>query len=172
MVVLFWVWVVVAICASAGVYLALWSTLVFPIHQMTPVWVFPAYPLLLTAPFAANLLNSAVKAGRVDQVGGLPVAMAAVSVQGMGFSLSFMVLAAFVYRLMTQKLPRDTQRPGVFISIGPAGFTTAGIVQLGGLAADILPDDFLEPGMTPHAAFTLKLLSVMIGLWLWGLTVW
>lgn len=172
MMVLFWVWVVVAICASAGVYLVLWSTLIFPIHTMTPVWVFPAYPLLITAPFAANLINAAVKVGRIDHIDGLPVAMAAVAVQGMGFSLSFMVLAAFVYRLMTQKLPRDTQRPGVFISIGPAGFTAAGIVQLGGLAPYILPEDFMEPGMTAHAVFILKLLSAMIGLWLWGLAFW
>lgn len=120
-------WVVVAVCASSGVYLILWSTLIFPIHTMTPVWVFPAYPLLITAPFAGNLLNVAVKAGMMHQFDGLPIAMAAVAVQGMGFSLSFMVLSAFVYRLMTQKLPRDTQRPGVFISVGPAGFTAAGI---------------------------------------------
>lgn len=191
--VVFWLWVVVAVCASSGVYLILWSTMVFPIHTMTPVWVFPAYPLLITAPFAGNLLNAAVKAGMVYQIDGLPIAMAAVAVQGMGFSLSFMVLSAFVYRLMTQKLPRDTQRPGVFISVGPSGFTTAGIgepfcsytctscfdhvadltaVQLGGLAADYLPDDFMLPGMTPHAVFILKLMSGMIGLWLWGLSIW
>lgn len=125
--VLFWIWVVAAIFASAGVYLILWSTLIFPIHTMTPVWVFPAYPLLITAPFGGNLINSAVKVGLVSRINGLPVALAAVTVQGMGFSLSFMVLAAFVYRLMTQKLPRDPQRPGVFISIGPSGFTVAGI---------------------------------------------
>lgn len=125
--VLFWIWTVVAVCASAGVYLVLWSTLIFPIHTMTPVWVFPGYPLLITAPFAGNLINSAVKVGQTAQINSLPIAMAALAVQGMGFSLSFMVLAAFVYRLMTQKLPRDTQRPGVFISIGPSGFTTAGI---------------------------------------------
>lgn len=133
----------------------------------------------------------------MDDIDGLPIAMAAVAVQGMGFSLSFMVLSAFVYRLMTQKLPRDTQRPGVFISIGPSGFTTAGIgesscayactsifyhssgpnfgtvtVQLGGLAADYLPVNFMMPGMTAHAVFILKLLSGLIGVWLWGLSIW
>lgn len=189
-----------AVCSSAGVYLILWSTLIFPIHTMTPVWVFPGYPLLITAPFAGNLVNAAVKVGRVGQINGLPIAMAAVAVQGMGFSLSFMVLAAFVYRLMTQKLPRDTQRPGVFISVGPSAFTAAGLgglpaprllrlvilssvkllicalpifaVQLGGHAADFLPADFLMPGMTEHAVFVLRLLSSMIGLWLWGLALW
>lgn len=47
-----------------------------------------------------------------------------------------------------------------------------GVVQLGGLAADILPNDFMMPGMTAHAVFILKLLSSMIGLWLWGLAIW
>lgn len=97
---------------------------------MTPVWVFPAYPLLLTAPFAGNLINSCASSGNMGSIGGLPIAMAGVAVQGMGFCLSFMILAAFIYRLMTQKLPRDMQRPGVFISIGPSGFTVAGIGKL------------------------------------------
>lgn len=30
----------------------------------------------------------------------------------------------------------------------------------------------MMPGMTAHAVFILKLLSAMIGLWLWGLAVW
>ncbi|KUI60623.1 Malic acid transport protein [Cytospora mali] len=169
---MFWIWAVAAVFASAGIYLILWSTLIFPIHTMTPVWVFPAYPLLLTAPFAGNLVNSAVKSGHMDLISGLPIAMAAIAVQGMGFCLSFMILAAFIYRLMTQKLPRDMQRPGVFISIGPSGFTVAGLVHLGRLAADIIPEDFMMAGMTGHAVFIMKLMSSLVGLWLWGLAVW
>ncbi|ROV97704.1 hypothetical protein VMCG_07365 [Cytospora schulzeri] len=170
---MFWVWAVAAVLASAGIYLILWSTLIFPIHTMTPVWVFPAYPLLLTAPFAGNLVNSAVKTGQMELVNGLSIAMAALAVQGMGFCLSFMILAAFIYRLMTQKLPRDMQRPGVFISIGPSGFSVAGIVQLGRLAGDYIPrENFMGPGMTSHAAFIMKLVSSLLGLWLWGLAVW
>lgn len=30
----------------------------------------------------------------------------------------------------------------------------------------------MMPGMTSHAVFILKLLSAMIGLWLWGLAFW
>ena len=94
---------------------------------MTPVWVFPAYPLLLTAPFGGNLVAAASNAGRLGGINTVPVTLAAVTVQGTGFLISFMICAAFLYRLMTQKLPRDHQRPGVFISIGPSGFTCAGL---------------------------------------------
>jgi tellurite resistance protein TehA-like permease len=97
---------------------------------MTPVWVFPAYPLLLSAPFGANLVSAASRSGRLDGINTVPVALAAVTVQGTGFLISFMICAAFLYRLMTQKLPRDHQRPGVFISIGPSGFTCAGLGML------------------------------------------
>lgn len=94
---------------------------------MTPVWVFPAYPLLLTAPFAGNLVAAASKADHLHSINTLSITLAAVAIQGTGFLIAFMVLAAFIYRLMTQKLPRDAQRPGVFISIGPSAFTAAGL---------------------------------------------
>lgn len=80
---------------------------------MTPVWVFPAYPLLLAAPFATNLIGAAERAGFHSNINTLAVAMAAVAMQGTGYLISFMVSASFLYRLMTQKLPRDPRRPGV-----------------------------------------------------------
>ena len=78
---------------------------------MTPVWVFPAYPLLLAAPFAANLIAQAQANGY--DIHSLAIAFCAITVQGTGFLISFMVVASFLYRLMSQKLPKDMQRPGV-----------------------------------------------------------
>lgn len=86
---------------------------VFPIQTMTPVWVFPAYPLLLTAPLATNII-AGDRVGPYDpKINRLAIAVAGVTVQGTGFLISFMISAAFIYRLMTQKLPRDMQRPGM-----------------------------------------------------------
>jgi tellurite resistance protein TehA-like permease len=112
---------------------------------MTPVWVFPAYPLLLSAPFGANLVSAASRSGRLDGINTVPVALAAVTVQGTGFLISFMICAAFLYRLMTQKLPRDHQRPGVFISIGPSGFTCAGLGMLAPFPFLFSPFPFPSP---------------------------
>lgn len=97
---------------------------------MTPVWVFPAYPLLLTASFGANLISGAIKLGMVTSIDTIAIALTAITVQGTGFLIGFMICATFIYRLMTQKLPRNPQRPGIFISIGPSGFTAAGIGML------------------------------------------
>jgi tellurite resistance protein TehA-like permease len=139
------------------------------VHTMTPVWVFPAYPLLLAAPFAHNLIGMAVATHPDTSISKLEIAFCAVAVQGTGFLISFMVCSAFLYRLMTQKLPRDAQRPGVFISIGPGGFTCAGIVSLGTLAPSIIPSDFLGGEL---AIPGIQVLSLMLGIWLWGLSCW
>ncbi|KAF6819972.1 c4-dicarboxylate transporter malic acid transporter [Colletotrichum sojae] len=169
--ILFWSYIAMSMMASATIYLILWSTLVFPIHTMTPTWVFPAYPLLLTAPFASNLIMAAASQANQQQVvlNKPAIALCAVATQGAGCLIAFMISAAFIYRLMTQKLPRDFQRPGVFISIGPFAFTVGGIVQLGNQADKILPNNF---GGTDLAAPIVKVVSMMVGLWLWGLSVW
>ncbi|KPM34932.1 hypothetical protein AK830_g11635 [Neonectria ditissima] len=167
--VMFWVHAAVSVCASAGLYLILWSTLVFPVHTMTPTWVFPAYPLLLNAPFAANLISAAQKSGHSLKLNPTAVALGAATLQGTGCLIAFMISAAFIYRLMTQKLPRDTQRPGIFMSIGPYGFTAAGIAQLGNQAESIVPPTFLG---TPHVAAIIKVVCVLVSLWLWGLAMW
>ncbi|KAH6621080.1 voltage-dependent anion channel [Chaetomium sp. MPI-SDFR-AT-0129] len=184
---LFWVYLGMSTLISASLYLTLWSTQVFPIHTMTPIWVFPAYPLLLSAPFGGNLVAAAHKTNQLSHINTIPITLAAITAQGTGFLISFMICAAFLYRLMTQKLPRDHQRPGVFISIGPSGFTCAGIVQLGSLAGVVFPPGFMDragsagvsAGVVPSgaagvgdAAYVLRILACMAGLWLWGLSIW
>jgi len=167
--ILFWIYAALCTVVSAGMYLILWSTLVFPVHMMTPTWVFPAYPMLLTAPFAGSLVDAATKSPSPVTINITAVAFCAVTIQGTGCLIAFMISAAFIYRLMTQKLPRDMQRPGVFISIGPFGFTAAGIVQLGSKAEHIIPDGFLG---TQYTVDIVKVMSVLVGLWLWGLAIW
>jgi hypothetical protein len=80
---------------------------------MTPIWIFPAYPLLLLAPFAANLIDSLPDAAAAKRINSTAIALASICVQGTGFLVSLMIYSAFIYRLMTQKLPQETTRPGM-----------------------------------------------------------
>ncbi|PVH81769.1 hypothetical protein DL98DRAFT_587086 [Cadophora sp. DSE1049] len=168
--VLFWAYVAISVIASAGIYLIVWSTQSFPIHMMTPVWIFPAYPLLLVAPFAANLIGALPDAAAADRINSIAIAFSAVCVQGIGFLVSLMIYAAFIYRLMMQKLPRETTRPGMFVSVGPSGFTVAGLVLLGNKSiSKISPNVHFG---NDNAEFVLKLISLLVGIWLWGLCLW
>jgi tellurite resistance protein TehA-like permease len=167
---LFWAYIAVAMLASSGIYLILWSTQTFPVHTMTPIWIFPAYPLLLAAPFGANLIDALPSVASASQINSLAITFGAITMQGTGFLVSMMIYGAFIYRLMTQKLPREQLRPGIFVSVGPSGFTVAGLVHLGNLmTTKTMPSGYM--GDTA-AASVLRLLADLAGLWLWGLCIW
>jgi tellurite resistance protein TehA-like permease len=125
---------------------------------MTPLWTFPIYPMLLTAPMAAAVAPSQ------SRTHALEIGIAAFALQGIGFMISLMIYSAYIYRLMTRKLPRAAARPGMFISVGPSAFTVIGIVQLGQAADEVLEDRLV--------ARVLQVGTVMVGVWLWGLACW
>lgn len=164
MTVLFWVYCALAVAFSCGIYLVLWSTQTFTISQMTPVWIFPAYPLLICGPHAGIL------ADHTEGTRALAIIVGGWVFQGIGFLVSLMIYASFIYRLMTQKLPRESLRPGMFISVGPSGFTIAGVVTMGQRLPYVVPRDFMGNG--PLAAQVSKVGATWMGLWLWGLAFW
>ena len=131
---------------------------------MTPIWIFPAYPLLITGPFASVL------APKLPAIEALQVIVGGVIFQGIGFMVSLMIYAAFIYRLMTQKLPQESLRPGMFISVGPSGFTISGIVGMGQQLPKVVPKDFMGDGEL--AGKVSMVLANWVGLWLWSLAIW
>ncbi|EKG20145.1 C4-dicarboxylate transporter/malic acid transport protein [Macrophomina phaseolina MS6] len=164
MVVLYWVYCGMAIVFSCGIYLIMWSTQTFTISKMTPVWIFPAYPLLIVGPHAGNLAKKTAADRSLD------IIIGGVVLQGIGFMVSLMIYAAFLYRLMTQKLPRESLRPGMFISVGPSGFTISGIISMGQILPNCVPADFMGDGQL--AGQVSKILANWVGIWLWGLALW
>lgn len=131
---------------------------------MTPIWIFPAYPLLIIGPHA-GVLSAHIRTTRA-----LEIIVAGWVFQGIGFLVSLMIYASFIYRLMTQKLPRESLRPGMFISVGPSGFTIAGVVNMGQVLPSVVPVDFMDNGYL--AGQIGKIGATWMGLWLWGLAIW
>ncbi|KAK3073504.1 hypothetical protein LTR53_004888, partial [Teratosphaeriaceae sp. CCFEE 6253] len=164
MYVLFWVYCGLAVVFSLGIYLIMWSTQTFTIAQMTPVWIFPAYPLLVIGPHASVL------SAKLPGPEALDVILGGFVFQGIGFMLSLMIYAAFIYRLMTQKLPQESLRPGMFISVGPSGFTVSGIIGMGHNLPRVVPAEFMGDGVL--AAKVSLIMANWMGLWLWGLALW
>lgn len=86
--------------------------------------------------------------------------------------VAFAVYAAFIYRLMTQKLPRESLRPGMFVSVGPSGFTVAGTITMAANIGAALPENFMDAGDAQLTAQILKIVANWMALWLWGLAIW
>lgn len=133
--------------------------------EMTPVWIFPAYPLLLVGPLAGNLSIAATGVRAVEIIVG------GVIVQGIGFMVSLMIYAAYISRLMLEKLPAETTRPSMFISVGPSGFTIAGIIRMGNNISNALGPTFMG-GNGRLAGEVSQIIANWAGIWLWGLAVW
>jgi C4-dicarboxylate transporter/malic acid transport protein len=183
MIVLFWMDCGLAVCFSIGIYLLMyvrlrsiyyqytnrnrWSTTTFTISQMTPIWIFPAYPLLIIGPHAGNLAPKVE-----DPAISLTIILTGYVIQGIGFLVSLMIYAAFIYRLMTQKLPKESLRPGMFISVGPSGFTIAGVIMMGQELPQTVPSDFMGEGNGELAGKVGMICANYLGLWLWGLALW
>lgn len=127
---------------------------------MTPIWIFPAYPMLIIGPYAGNL--SAI----VPQREALQIIIGGNTIQGVGFLVSMTVYAAFIYRLMTQKLPKENLRPGMFVSVGPSAFTVAGILGMAENTKKAFPPDFMGDGEL--AGNVLYVVASFASLWLWG----
>ncbi|KAF2133359.1 hypothetical protein P153DRAFT_332046 [Dothidotthia symphoricarpi CBS 119687] len=166
MIVLFWFDCGLAVTFSIGIYLTIWSTTTYTISQMTTLWIFPAYPLLIIGPHAGNL---APKVSNPNTA--LTIILGGYTIQGIGFLVSLMIYAAFIYRLMTQKLPKESLRPGMFVSVGPSGFTISGIITMGQHLPSVVPSSFM--GNNGELAGRVGLICAnFIGLWLWGLALW
>ncbi|KXG53828.1 C4-dicarboxylate transporter/malic acid transport protein [Penicillium griseofulvum] len=161
--ILFWIDATLAVMFTAGIYLLLWSTQTFTIAQMTPIWIFPAYPMLIIGPHA-GILSAKLEPSR-----SLSVIIGGMTIQGVGFLVSLMVYSAFIYRLMTQKLPKENLRPGMFVSVGPSGFTVAGLVTMAAETKRSFPADFMGNGAL--AADVLRIVANFSCLWLWGLAI-
>ena len=146
-----------------------WSTQTFTLANMTPVWIFPAYPLLLVGPLAGALSEAMINAPPGDHRR-LNICVSGVICQGLGFSLSSMVYAAFLYRLMTHKLPTESTRPGMFVSVGPSGFTVSSLIQMGAHFPTVVPASFMGNGAL--AGQVTKIVAYWASIWLWGLAIW
>lgn len=137
-----------------------WSTKAFTIGRMTPIWIFPAYPLLIIGPHAAILSS------KLSQDKAFDIIVGGFTLQGIGFMVTIMIYAAFIYRLMTQKLPQESTRPGMFVSVGPCGFTVAGIVGMASNIQHALPNDFMGDHIL--VATIIRVVAYWMSLWIWG----
>jgi tellurite resistance protein TehA-like permease len=162
MIILYWMYCALAVISSSTIYLILWSTQTFTISQMTPIWIFPAYPLLIVGPHAGQL------AKKVPAEDALQIIIGGYIIQGIGFMVSLMIYSAFLYRLMTHKLPKENVRPGMFVSVGPSGFTIAGLITMGQTLPEVVSDDFMGEGNGEFVGKVSMIMANWAGIWLWG----
>lgn len=117
--VLFWCYVACAIVVAIVHYQALFISQNLPISTMTPSWILPIYPLLITGPLAATLIQQQPPWATSR------IWVAGVLGQGLGWMVATFLYVLWTLRLLHNDLPDPSDRPGMYIAVGPTGQFTS-----------------------------------------------
>ncbi|KAL8996744.1 MAG: hypothetical protein Q9169_003815 [Polycauliona sp. 2 TL-2023] len=163
--VLFWIYLACILAAAVIQYQTLFVTRNFNLDSMTPAWLLPIYPLLVTGPMAAVLIQHQPHASAS------PMWIAGIAGQGLGFMVTILMYAMWAIRLLTAEIPAPPMRPSMYVAVGPTAYTIVGLMSLGSTASKGLPDPFL--GESPQAAAkTLYIVAIVAGTFLWLFAFW
>lgn len=163
--VLYWIYVACALCVAIFQYASLFVAERLPVDSAMPAWVMPVYSFLVIGPLAAVMIQTQ------DEVNGLAIWVSAVMFQGLGWTIAVFMYTIYFLRLMSSHLPDPSTRPGMFIGVGPVGYTSAALVSLGNMAPQVIPAGWLSVN-TVAVGDIIKIIGVMAGIFLWLLSFW
>jgi tellurite resistance protein TehA-like permease len=111
----FWIYCAIAFTVSIAQYSMFFRLERLNVTDAVPAWIFPIYPLLVVGPLAGTILPSQpMSASWKIFIGGILF-------KGLAWLISFLMYGIYMQRLMTSELPSPTVRPGMYVSVGPAG---------------------------------------------------
>ena len=113
--ILFWIYFALILIVAIFQYQNLFVEKNLRIADMTPAWILPIYPLLVTGPLAAVIMN------QQPQRAAEAIWAAGVLAQGLGWMVAVFMYGLWTIRLLSADLPPPSMRPGMYIAVGPIG---------------------------------------------------
>ena len=159
---IFWAYTVVTFVLAVGQYVYLFAGQSFSVQTMMPVWLLPIFPVMLTGTVSSVILETQ------HNINPLPLIVAGLTGQGLGFCVSMMMYAHMIGRLMQSGLPNREHRPGLFMNVGPPAFTALALVGL----ANRLPDTISSIDKLPIDVNTIRAVALMCAIFIWTLSLW
>ena len=161
--VLFWIYFVLTFVLAVGQYTVLFMARAATIQSMTPAWILPIFPIMLTGTIAASSVATQEPAKAVEMI------IAGFTAQGLGMLVSLLIYAQYIRRLMNYGLPSASTRAGMFIAVGPPSFTGLALI---GMANGIPKHPFGYFAQHDTAAEILKIMALFTAIFLWSLAFW
>ena len=162
----FWLYTGSVILVAVFQYYVLFVSQRLEISKMVPAWILPIYPLLVTGPLAGVLLANQPASSAV------PIFVSGVLSQGLGWMVATFLYVIWTLRLFSADLPPPSGRPGMYIAVGPTGYTAQALLTLGSRCPKILPRNFLGASAGLSAGEVLRVLGTISGIFLWLLAFW
>ncbi|EHA54414.1 hypothetical protein MCOR27_010312 [Pyricularia oryzae] len=163
--VLFWVYCAAVLIVGVGQYYVLFQKERLKITDAIPAWIFPIYPLLVIGTMAGTMIPSQPEDSQFRMW------IAGVALQGLSWTVALMMYTLYTQRLMTSSLPAPPTRPGMYVSVGPAGYTSAGLISLGTQASSVVPEDTFNISNLPDGDI-IRVIGVVSGLFIIIFAFW
>ncbi|CAG5163850.1 uncharacterized protein ALTATR162_LOCUS6561 [Alternaria atra] len=157
-------------CAAAFLVGVIQYSLFFRLERLNvgdavPAWIFPIYPLLVVGTLAGTILPSQ------PETPSWKIFVGAVLFQGLAWVVSFLLYGLYMQRLMTSSLPSPTTRPGMYVSVGPAGYTAAGLLSLANQAPSLISANYFTNISVPDGEI-VRIIGIMSGLFIILFAYW
>lgn len=164
--VLFWMYFACATLVAVLQYYIIFQTERLHVSEAMPAWILPAYPFLVSGPLAAQIAKT-----QPDTTAALQIIVAGISGQGLGWVLSLLMYSVYFTRLIRSDIPNPSLRPGMYVSVGPAAYTAAGLLALGQQAHLQMPKGYM--GITSLDVGDVWLaVALPATLFLWMVAIW
>jgi C4-dicarboxylate transporter/malic acid transport protein len=122
--VLFWLYFALTFLSSIAAFSFLFTNPSLKIQDMTPAWDLPIFPIMLSGTIAA----SGAKFQHPENA--IPMIVAGLTAQGLGFLVSVLMFASYLRRMIQYGFPSAASRPGMMIAVGPPSFTALAVIGM------------------------------------------
>ncbi|EQL01867.1 C4-dicarboxylate transporter/malic acid transport protein [Ophiocordyceps sinensis CO18] len=159
----FWAYLALTLVLAIGQYSFVFAAHSFGLQTMMPTWILPIFPIMLSGTIASVIADTQ------PDIAAVPILVAGLTCQGLGFSVAVLMYAHMVGRLMQSGLPNREHRPGLFMCVGPPAFTALAVIGMAkGLPAVAGP----VPGSLFLDAGVIRTIAVIVAVFLWALSFW
>jgi C4-dicarboxylate transporter/malic acid transport protein len=160
--VLFWLYFACTLLVAIFQYWYLFMAKQLLVKSMAPSWILPIFPVMLSGTLANIIASNQPPESR------MPIIVAGVASQGLGWTVAVCLYAVMIVRLMEQGLPAPNARPGMFICVGPPGFTILALIGM----SKALPEGYGYFATNPMAIPALKAMALFVSIFIWMIAFW
>ncbi|KAM0340579.1 hypothetical protein ACHAPU_010416 [Fusarium lateritium] len=160
--VLFWIYGAITLTYNIVIFVVMFSLAPFTPGSMSSPMFLMIYNAMLTGTVASVIAADQPPSQR------MAILVAGIAFEGLGWILCLLFLPHFVGNLLVNGLGPVNLRPGLFISVGSAGYTIIALIG----CAKAIPDGYGYFAKHPTAAETLNIMALWIGVFLWLFTFW
>lgn len=153
----FWIYLACVFVLATGQYTYLFTAPPnrLTVQSMTPAWLLPIFPAMLTGTFASQIVKTQPPEHQAT------IIIAGITMQGLGWMVSFLMYGVYITRLMQYGLPEPKLRPGMFIAVGPPSFTGLALI---GISTSV-PSDYGVFAENPGMAEMMKQLALLFAMY-------